>query len=71
MALSIKVQESLEEAQSYLRTALHHAARSEKPATNKQIADTLLAIDNVIKYETITDNLEQKLKDSGFKVDFF
>ena len=30
MALSIKVQESLEEAQSYLRTALHHAARSEK-----------------------------------------
>ena len=42
-----------------------------KPATNKQIADTLLAIDNVIKYETITDNLEQKLKDSGFKGDFF
>lgn len=71
MALSIKVQESLEEAQSYLRTALHHAARSEKPVVNKQIADTLLAIDNVIKYETITDNLEQKLKDSGFKGDFF
>lgn len=71
MALSQKVQESLEEAQSYLRTALHHSARSEKPIINKQIADTLLAIDNVMKYENLTDNLEQRLKDSGFKGDFF
>lgn len=71
MALSNNVKESLEEAQSHLRNALYHAARSEKPLVNKQIADTLLAIDNVMKYETITDTLEQKLKDSGFKGDIF
>ena len=71
MALSEKVKESLEEAQSYLRSALHHAARSEKPLINKQISDCLVCIDSIVKYENIADNLEQKLKDSGFKGDFF
>jgi tRNA U54 and U55 pseudouridine synthase Pus10 len=71
MALSEKVKDSLEEAQNYLRTALHHAARSEKPVINKQISDCLVCIDSIIKYENIADNLEQKLKDFGFKGDFF
>jgi hypothetical protein len=71
MALSEKVKESLEEAQGYLRTALHHASRSEKAVVNKQIADTLLSVDSIIKYENITDNLEERLKNFGFKGDLF
>lgn len=71
MALSEKVQESIEEAQSHLRTALHYASRSEKPIIIKTISDVLVSLESISKYENLTDNLGQKLKDLGFKGDFF
>lgn len=71
MALSQKVQESLEEAQAHLRTALHYASRSEKPIIIKTISDSLLSIDSITKYENLSDNLEQKFKDLGFNGGIF
>lgn len=71
MALSEKVQESLEEAQAHLRSALHYASRSEKPIIIKTISDSLVSLESISKYENLTDNLGQKLKDLGFKGDFF
>lgn len=68
--LSQKVKESLEEAQSNLRNALAHAARTEKPCVNKQISDVLLAIECLITMEEVSDKLEdmlQKMKEKdGF-----
>lgn len=71
MALSEKVQESLEEAQAHLRSALHYASRSEKPIIIKTISDSLVSLESISKYENLTDNLGQKLKDLGYKGDFF
>lgn len=71
MALSEKVQESLEEDQAHLRSALHYTSRSEKPIIIKTISDSLVSLESISKYENLADNLGQKLKDLGFKGDFF
>lgn len=71
MALSQKVTDSLIEAQGSLRTALHFASRSEKPAVVKQISDILVALESVSKYEKMADSMEEMLRKSGFKGDFF
>ena len=47
MALSKKVQDSLDEAQANLRNALAFAARNEEPYISKHIADLMHSIDNI------------------------
>lgn len=68
MALSKNVKDSLDEAKGNLRSALRHAATSEKPFVIKSIADTLNMVDSIIKYDAFTDSLENKfgLKDNLF-----
>tara|TARA_B110000503_G_C7035064_1_gene365732 strand:+ start:330 stop:563 length:234 start_codon:yes stop_codon:yes gene_type:complete len=56
--LSPKVKESLEEAQSHLRNALAHSARTEKPIINKQIAEIMTAIDYLMKMEEVSDRID-------------
>jgi len=63
MALSKKVTESLEESKSAIRNALWYAAKNEKPVVNKQIADILLAIDNISNNERMQDKLEDMMND--------
>ena len=65
MALSDKVKESLEDAQADLRTALHYAARSEKPTVVRAIADALYMIDSTVKYEQFSDQIERKFGSNG------
>ena len=55
MALSSKVSEHINAAQSELRTALFHAARNEKPATIQGLANLLNEMD---KLTTVADILE-------------
>lgn len=68
--LSPKVQESLEEAQGNLRNALSHAARTEKPIINKQIAEIMTAVDYLMKMEEMSDRIDamaEKInKEGGF-----
>ena len=71
MALSQNVKDSLDEAQGALRSALYHASRSEKPIIAKKIADVLLSVENVIKIEQMSDSMEEMIKKTGFKGDFF
>lgn len=59
MALSEKVKDELLEAQSHLRSALSSAARNEKCIINKQISDVLLAVEQIIKCEEMSDKLEE------------
>jgi hypothetical protein len=68
MALSQKVKDSLDEAQSHIRTALSYASRNEKPIVNKQISEIMYQIESIIKYEQMTDKLEEmveKFKNDG------
>ena len=62
MALSQNVKENLEEAKSYLRAALAHAARSEKSTVNHCISELLVGIDRIIKTEEFSDKLEEALE---------
>lgn len=68
MALSQKVKDSLEEAQSNIRIALSYSAKNEKPIVNKQISEIMCAIQNVMKFEEMSDQLDEmvsKLKKNG------
>jgi hypothetical protein len=68
MALCQKVKDSLEEAQSHIRTALSYAARNEKPIVNKQISEIMFLIQNVMKCEEMSDKIEEifdKMEDNG------
>ena len=47
MTLTVKVEESLREAQGNLRNALAYAARNERSYVAKHIADMLANIDNI------------------------
>ena len=64
MALSDKVQEHLNNAQSELRSALFHSARNEQPATIQGIANLLSELD---KLSTVADILEhlENMKSKG------
>lgn len=57
--LSLKVKESLEEAQGNLRTALFHASKNEKPLILKHISDAIASIDSMMKYEEMSDQIEK------------
>jgi exonuclease VII small subunit len=68
MALSQKVKDSLDEAQSHIRIALSYASKNEKPIVNKQIAEIMCLIQNVMKFEEMSDKLEEmvdKMKKDG------
>lgn len=68
MALSKNVKENLEEAQSYLRSALANAARSEKSTITHSISELLVGIDRIVKMEEFSDKLEEltdKMKKEG------
>lgn len=68
MALSKNVKENLEEAQSYLRSALANAARSEKSTITHSISELLVGIDRIVKMEEFSDKLEEltdKIKKEG------
>ena len=70
--LSPNVKDFLEEAQGNLKSALSHAARSEKPIINKQIAEVMTAIDYLMKTEEMTDKIEDMMKkDNNFFGDLF
>ena len=66
MALSKQVQESLDEAQSYLRNALAFAARSERPFACKSIAQLIYKIELIQKNDETLDMIDQRVDgDSG------
>lgn len=72
--LSPKVKESLEEAQSNLRTALFHASKNEKPIVNKQIAELMTAVDYLMKMEEVSDRIDamaEKFNKEGGGNSFF
>lgn len=63
MALSQKVQESLDEALSALRNALVFAARNERSVVCNAILETICHIENIQWSDTIMDELEDLLPD--------
>lgn len=68
MALSKNVKENLEEAQSYLRSALANAARSEKSNIAHAISELVVGIDRIMKIEEFSDKIEEitdKMKKDG------
>jgi hypothetical protein len=72
MSLSPSVQENLDEAKSFIRSALRNAATNEKSYVTKQIADILYAIDGLEKTEMLMDKIEnRKSGDSGIFGAFF
>ena len=75
MAISENVKENLEEAKSYLRAALAHAARSEKSTVNHNISELLVGVDRIIKAEEFSDKLEEAIekmkKEGGGGTSFF
>ena len=64
MALSKSVEDSLKEAESNLRNALAFAARQERPLVCKQISCMISDIDQLIKFDSMLDTLEQHINDT-------
>ena len=64
MALSDKVSEHLDAAQSELRSALFHSARNEQPATIQGIANLLHELDKLSTVADILDHLDH-MKSKG------
>ena len=72
MALSDTVKESLRDAQEDLKIALACSARTEKSFVNKNIADMVALIDNIIDASDMIEKIEnRKDGDSGFFGTFF
>ena len=72
MALSKSVEDSLAEAESYLRIALAFAARQERPMVCGIIAEMITKIDALQSMDSIMDKLEnRKPGDSGLFGSFF
>ena len=59
MALSNRVNESLNEASGHLRNALAFAARGERPVVCTQIAKLINDLDNISSFDGILDTLEE------------
>tara|TARA_B100000035_G_scaffold289828_1_gene276489 strand:+ start:8881 stop:9081 length:201 start_codon:yes stop_codon:yes gene_type:complete len=59
MALSNRVNESLNEASGHLRNALAFAARGERPIVCTQIAKLINDLDNISSFDGILDTLEE------------
>ena len=58
MALSKSVEESLQEAEASLRTALAFAARQEKPFVASVLSEMIYKIDSLIKTDALIDRFE-------------
>ena len=58
MALSPKVEESLDDALSSLRSALAYAARNERVTTCEAISKIMLELENVSRTDALMDTLE-------------
>ena len=67
MALSSKVSEHIDAAQSELRSALFHSARNEKPATIQAIANLLSELDKLTTVADILDHLDEMKRKGDVK----
>ena len=64
MALSSKVEESLDDALASLRSALAYAARNERVTTCEAISKLMTDLENISRTETLLDTLEN-IKSDG------
>jgi hypothetical protein len=70
--LTNQVEESLKEAEGYLRNALHWAAKNERPAICTTISKMIQEIENLQTYDKLIDKLESRMEgDSGSFGSFF
>ena len=63
MALSPRVEESLEDAMSSLRSALAYAARNERVTTCEAISKVMLELENISRTDALMDTLENMKSD--------
>ena len=63
MALSPKVEESLDDALSSLRSALAYAARNERVTTCEAISKVMIELENVSRTDSLLDTLENMKSD--------
>lgn len=63
MALSPRVEESLEDAMASLRSALAYAARNERVTTCEAISKVMLDLENISRTESLMDTLENMKSD--------
>ncbi len=62
MALSDSVESSLKEAEQSLRNALSFAARQERPLVCKTISTLIADIDQLMKFDSLIDKLEERME---------
>ena len=67
MALSESVESSLQEAEQSLRNALAFAARQERPAVCKDIANILKDLENIRITDSVLDMIENREPGSSGK----
>jgi len=67
MALSESVESSLKEAEQSLRNALSFAARQERPAVCKDIANILKNLENIRITDSVLDMLDNREAGSSGK----
>jgi len=67
MALSESVESSLQEAEADLRNALSFAARQERPAVCKDIANILKNLENIRITDSVLDMIENREPGSSGK----
>ena len=66
MAVSEGIKQSLDNAESEIRSALSFAARSEEPGFAVSLADILQRIDALKKLDGIIANLEDQFEKGNF-----
>ena len=63
MALSPRVEESLEDAMASLRSALAYAARNERVTTCESISKVMLDLETISRTDALMDTLENMKSD--------
>lgn len=63
MTLSPRVEESLEDAMSSLRSALAYAARNERVTTCEAISKVMIDLENISRTDALLDTLENMKSD--------
>jgi hypothetical protein len=70
--LTNQVEESLKEAEGYLRNALHWAAKNERPTICCSISKMIQEIETLQTFDSLMDKLESREKgDAGSFGTFF
>lgn len=70
--LTNQVQESLKEAEGYLRNSLHWAAKNERPTICCSISKMIQEIETLQTFDSLMDKLESREKgDTGSFGSFF